>query len=189
MKKKLKVILAGSAAVATIAVAGISYAAYARTSSAEATGTSEKFRAVTVVGEWGSTGGLLPGEAGDVRVKLGVSAENTVAAKVVKIFAQAITAADITGIPTANKEACAGKLSTVVYQPAALAIAPSAQNVVLTLKEAVKFDESATVDCEGMSFKTKWTVEFGPERNPVNPLGNGGTANVTAGSVAPPAGG
>jgi hypothetical protein len=109
-----------------------------------------------------------------------VSAENTVDAKVVKISALAITAGDITGVDANKKADCATKLSTAVFAPSTVFLAPGAQNVLLTLKGAVKLDETTTVDCEGMSFKTKWTVEFAPQRNAPGVLGTGGSADVPA---------
>jgi hypothetical protein len=189
VKKKIKVLIASAAALGTVAVAGISYAAYARTNNADAVGTSEKFRPLTVQGQWlGTTAstGLLPGEAGDVKVVVAVSADNTVGARVTSIVPQAITAASISGIPTAQKEACANLLKPASYAPTNpnLVLRKGASNVELVLKEAVLFDSSATEACEGMSFATKWTVSFAPDRADSGLIESNTTNNVAATSRA-----
>lgn len=185
MKKKFKVMIAGAAAAGTIAVAGISYAAFARTNNTEAVGTSESFKPVTVSGQWaggpgGGTSGLLPGEAGDVRITVSVSGDNTVAAKVSSIVAKPITADDISGIADNSKKTyCASMLVPATYSPTEVILAKGAANVQITLKGAVKLKPEAEIDCEGMTFKTGWTVSFVPDRATTGLVGSGAQVNVT----------
>ena len=179
VRKHLKVMIAGAAVASVVAVAGIAYAAYARSGVGNATGRSEKFRAVTVTGEWGSTTGLLPGEKADVKVKVTISAENTVDAKVTGVVAAPITAGDIGNVAPSDKATCAGFLSTKQYAPTTVFLAPGASNVILTLKDAVTLGD-APIECEGMTFDTKWTVTFAPQRNALSPLGSGASADITA---------
>ena len=183
MNKKVKVMIAGAAAAGTLAVAGISYAAFARSNDVNATGTSEKFRPVTVSGKWvggKDSVGLLPGESGDVRITVSIAGDNTVNAKVTGITPQAITADSISGVPDDQKEACAKLLRPATYVPPSLVLSKGAANVQLTLKEAVYFDKTATEACEGMSFATKWTVTFEPSRANTGLVGSGGTVDVAA---------
>lgn len=182
MNKRLKILVAAAAAVGVVAVGGIAYAAYARTNDTEAVGNAESFKPLTVSGQWvGGPGGagLLPGEAGDVRITVSVSADNTVNAKVASIVAQPISAGDISGVAADKKEDCKKALQPAGYEPTALILAKGATNVQLTLKSAVLFAASATVDCEGMSFKTKWTVTFVPDRATTGLTGSGGQVSVT----------
>jgi hypothetical protein len=183
MKKKIKVMIAGAAAAGTIAVAGISYAAFARNNNVDAVGTSESFRPVTVSGQWaggpaGGTSGLLPGEAGDVRITVSVSGDNTVAAKVSSIVAKPITAGNISGIADANKKGyCASMLVPATYSPS-LILAKGAANVQITLEDAVTLKPEAEIDCEGMTFTTGWTVSFAPDRTTTGLVGSGAQVSV-----------
>jgi hypothetical protein len=183
--KRFKAIAAGVAVVAAITAAGVAYAAFARTNDADAVGTSEKFRPLTVSGTWAS-GGLLPGESGNVTITVSVSGDNTVGARVTSIVARPITADAISGIADAGKkQACADMLKAAEYTPTTLILAKGATNVKLALKSAVAFSSEAPVDCEGMQFATKWTVSFAPDRAATGLTGSGATVDVQPGGANP----
>ncbi len=189
MNKRTKIAAGVLAVVAAVAGAGVAYAAYARSNNADAVGTSEKFLPLTVSGQWiggPNSTGLLPGEAGDVKITVSVSDDNTVGAKVTSITAKQITAGDISGIPSANKEACAKLLKPATYAPESLVLAKGATNVPITLKSAVLFDPTATEACEGMQFATKWTVTFAPDRATSGLVGSGQAVSVDPGTVPVP---
>ncbi len=170
MNKRIKAIVATTLVAAGIAGAGIAYAAFARTGTAGAQGSSEEFNALTVAGTWvGNSHGtsLLPGEAGLVRLTIGAPADNTVNAEVVSVVPNPITAGDIDGDVTgADKATCAGWLSAQTFTPAAgtVVLAKNATGVKLNLADAVTFSNDATEVCEGMTFKTTWKVAFRASR-------------------------
>lgn len=188
MKKKIKIMIASAAALGTVAVAGISYAAYARNNDVAATGTTESFRPVSVSGEWlggPDSSGLLPGEAGDVRIVVSVSGQNTVGAKVTSITAQPITGGSITAdLSAEQKDQCAKLLTPAKYTPD-LVLAKGAANVQIRLKNAVKFYEKATEACEGIQFVTKWTVTFAPSRITSGLTGSGARVEVSPAPTGP----
>jgi hypothetical protein len=166
MRRNIKIMIAAAAAVGTVAVAGISYAAFARSADGTASGGSEEFNNLTVAGQWvGGTASpnLLPGEAGAVKLTIGAPGDNSVNAEVVSITPNPITAGDIGGDVTGgDKATCAAWLSAQTFTPAAgtVVLDKNATNVQVTLNSAVTFSVDATEVCEGMTFSTKWKVRF-----------------------------
>lgn len=185
--KRTTAVASAFAAVGVVAAGTIAYAAFQNSAQANASGSgAEKFAPVTITdSEWLGVRGadhtqvvsknLLPGESGDVKLKISNPEPNTVNGKITSITPNAVTATQITGIPTAKKADCLAKLTYNSYPMLAQKLVLPSDGVAydVFLNDAVKLSSEATSDCQGMSFPTTFTLTFDATRE--------GTENNAAG--------
>ncbi|GAA1594322.1 hypothetical protein [Actinoplanes couchii] len=172
-KKRLAVIGAG-VGTAALVVGGVAFAAFQQSAQATTTGTTaaEAFAPLSVSGEWAGRRAsdgtyppgnlrLLPGEAGDVRIKLTNPATNTVQGRVV----------EIKPVASALTSTCAGSFVVSTYVPAANAVVikNDGNGIDVILRDAVTLKPETTSACQGATYPTKFEVKFEATR-----------ANVTA---------
>lgn len=165
-KKRLAVIGSGVAAAA-IAVGGVAFAAFNQSAQASAAGAgTESFAPLSAAGTWVgrpdakgnySDDGklLLPGESGDVQLKLTNPATNTVQGAVVSI------------IPAGLQNDCSGNLKLASYKPGSALVLDHGGTVTVTLKNAVSLKPEATSTCQGLRFTPQYTVIFEATRDAV----------------------
>jgi hypothetical protein len=170
LNKKRVAVLGSGLAVAGLVIGGVAYAAFSQSASANTSGTagSEKFAPLSASGTYlgrldpdgtyhADAKFLLPGESGDVSLKLTNPSSNTVQGKVVSI------------IPGALNDDCSGKIKVAKYTPNSTnaVVVKNGTFITVTLKDAVKLDASATEDCQGKTFTPTYTVKFEATRDAV----------------------
>jgi hypothetical protein len=146
-----------------MAAASIAWAAFSYSPTAQANGNTATFQSVTMTAQWldGDNGPLIPGDNGDVKLLVNVPGANNVNAKIVSITGVPIAAADISGAATTDAAAnCATWLERKTFSPAGIVLQPGASNLPLILDNAIKLSSDATNDCQGITFVTRWTVQF-----------------------------
>jgi hypothetical protein len=156
LSKRTLILIAG-AAVAAIAAGGVAYAAFGYTPTAEANGAAENFDPVTVTVP-ATTATLLPGEKANIVLKLS-NPNSPTKAKVASITPAGI---EITGINDgANIDYCKSVVLQHVTDPANLALPTLGYgDANYTLNNGIEFDNAMDIRCEGIQYKSKWTVEF-----------------------------
>ncbi len=162
MLKRTKIAITGAVAAGTIAAAGIAYAAFGYSPVAEATGKADTFKPVTVTVD-GATTTMLPGEKANVALKLTNPGDNTVKADVVSITGTGVEVlqSSLAGNTPADKTYCESMVKQNV-NPGAVNAIPllGAGTYDFTLVGGVEFLEAMDIRCQGMSYTTKWKVEF-----------------------------
>ncbi len=112
---------------------------------------------------------LLPGDSGKVNLTIGSPPGNNVNTRVTAIQAQNITGADITGIADPGvANWCADRLIERDLSGLGPIIIDKGQTKGITINNAVTFESAATVACQGMQFKTKWTVTLDATNDAAN---------------------
>jgi hypothetical protein len=168
-KKTAVAVVAGVATTAIISTAA--FAAFFYNQTAQATGSTATFGEVTVNAVWDGAP-LLPNDAGNVTLTITSPNDNNVNARVSNIQPVDITAADISGIPAAKRAACAAALlERAVGNPGI--VLEHGTTKTITINNAIQLHPDTTVDCSGMTFKTKWTVQLDASNDTANwPGGN-----------------
>ena len=188
LNKKRAAILSGVAAIAIAAAGTVAWAAFSNTQTASAGDvTAETYKPMTVTGDYlGRTGAhtsksLLPGDTGDVLLKVTNPVGNSVNGRISSIKAEPISASEVTGGSSfTQKQTCAAAVKLrdyTVTDSYTVVLAPSADEQQFTLLGAVKLDDNATLACSGMKFPLKYTVSFEATRAAVVQPANGIIAN------------
>ncbi len=163
MLKRTKLAITGAVAAGAIAAAGIAYAAFGYSPVADAAGSAESFKAVTVTVPAG-TKALLPGESDNVTLKIENPNNGNAKAKVVAITGagvEVLQSSTSANTPEA-KAYCEGKIVQKVNDPSNVTPLPtlSGGTSQYTLNNGVAFANDMDITCEGITFVTKWKVEF-----------------------------
>lgn len=157
-RNKIRAGIATLAAGTIIGVGGFAFASFVQNQAVEATGKAATFAPVEVSGTLVSTD-LLPGDTSDVTLALKNPGGNSVRAKATAITANGVEI-------TSGEPGCAGY---VVQDPAngangALPTMNADQELPYTLVQGVTLRTDAPLVCQGISFKTNWSVTFQPVR-------------------------
>ncbi len=163
MRTKMKALIAGAAAVGIIGAGAVAYAAFGYSPVADAAGSAESFKAVTVTVPAG-TKALLPGESDNVILKIENPNNGNAKAKVVAITGvgvDVLQSSTSANTPEA-KAYCESKIAQKVNDPSNVTPLPtlSGGTSQYTLNNGVAFASDMDSTCEGITFTTKWKVEF-----------------------------
>ena len=162
MNKRTKALIAGGAAAAIIGVAGFAFADFVRSESATATNSAEQFNTLSVTAD-ADDQALIPGEHSTVTLAL--TNPNAAKAKVVGIAPDPTTPVTVDPASLADPgdaEYCEDLIHLSPSGPgnAALPTLNGNGNASHVLNQAVTLDPAMDISCEGMSFTTKWVVQF-----------------------------
>ena len=174
LSKRTTTVVSGAVAVGLVTIGTVAYAAFQNSASADAGNANgaETFKPIVVVssawlGVRDSThttvvgANMLPGEFGDVLLRLQNPDANTVNGKITQIDPVVPTAAQIGGVSSGNKATCLGMLEFSTYNPiTAKVVLPHGTTTDIDLNNAVKLHPDATSICQGMTFPTKFTITF-----------------------------
>jgi hypothetical protein len=177
--KRTTAIVSGATAVGLVTLGTVAYAAFTSSANADAGNTSgaEKFKPIAVTSAtWLGvrkdehavvvSKNLLPGDFGDVRIRLNNPANNTVNGKITSINPVAVPNNEIKGLSDDNwQDDCNAYLKFSKYTPAALVLPSDGKNYEFDLNNAVNLDKDAPIECQGMTFPTKFTVTFEATRD------------------------
>ncbi|GAA1031128.1 hypothetical protein GCM10009557_25440 [Virgisporangium ochraceum] len=156
MLKRTKLAITGAVAAGVVGAGAIAYAAFGYTPTASGSGSAESFKPTKVTVS--DTPSLLPGEKDNVNLVL--SNPN----KKIKAKVESIKPAGISDVKTndPNDADQCGKWVIQTVENNANAELPTLGegDAKYTLVEGIAFSDDMDIRCEGMTFKSNWTVEF-----------------------------
>ncbi len=158
MRKRIKVILAGTAAAGILAVSGFAFADFLRTSGASANNEAVKFETITVTAA-ADAQALLPGETSSVT--LTINNPNAIKAKVVEIKPKDVDGVVVDPASLDNgddADYCEGLITLTPSGTLPTLNANGTASVVMN--NAVKLEQEMDIRCEGMKVATNWEVKF-----------------------------
>ncbi len=166
VKKRTKILAAAGVVAVALGVGGFAFADFVPKSEATADSAAAKFAPVTVTGTVAKQD-LLPTETSNVTLAWTVPSGNNVSAKVTAIEPAGVV---VDPASVGGDGNLAYGCSTFVVQKTNHTsnatfptLAPGASTTFLLNDGITLGDAPAT--CQGMTFKTKWTVSFSPVRS------------------------
>lgn len=178
--KRTTAVVSGAVAVGLVTIGTVAYAAFQSSASADAGSANgaETFKPIVVVSStWLGVrneahttqvgANMLPGEFGDVLLKLQNPAANTVNGKITKIEPVLPTVNQIGGVNPADRAGCLAMLQFSTYTPVTTKVVLPHDDTVkdIDLNNAVHLKTEATENCQGMTFPTKFTITFAATRD------------------------
>jgi hypothetical protein len=139
-----------------VAAATAAWAAFGTTVTAEASGSAEAVEEIIVEGQQ-LTPKLLPGEASQVRLVIANPNDNVKTA-ITGISPGTVTVAGLDD--AAHAEMCASHIVTTEWSMPPLPTLGKEGSANVTITNGVKLRGEAPIECEGMTWKTHWNVQF-----------------------------
>jgi hypothetical protein len=158
-------LIAGAAVAAVLGGAGFAFASFHQTHDANVAGGTERFAPVLVSGLVKNTR-LLPGESTEVTLTLTNPQGNTVKAQI----SQVTTAGVVVDPASLNGNSALATTCATFFKQADVKDASkfplidAGSSFTYPLADGVQLKGTAPVDCQGMTFTAKWSVDFEPVR-------------------------